>query len=115
MQPDRVLTKPFVLTVLAEFAMCMSIGMLLVINLAFGFAVGPQIDNFAHIGGLATGALLGLAFVPGRARTLRSFWTSASGGTVGADGLQTIIPIVALLILAVAFVFGYMIGVNKWS
>ena len=31
MQPDRVLTKPFVLTVLAELAMCMSIGMLLVI------------------------------------------------------------------------------------
>jgi MFS family permease len=30
-QPDRVLTKPFVLAVLAEFAMCMSIGMLLVI------------------------------------------------------------------------------------
>ena len=30
-QPDRVLTKPFVLTVLAEFATCMSIGMLLVI------------------------------------------------------------------------------------
>jgi membrane associated rhomboid family serine protease len=91
------------------------IGMLLVINLAFGFAVGSQIDNFAHIGGLATGALLGLAFVPGRARTLRSFWTSASGGTVGAGGLQTIIPIVALLILAIAFVFGYMIGVDRWS
>ena len=31
MQADRVLTKPFVLTVLAEFALCMSIGMLLVI------------------------------------------------------------------------------------
>ena len=31
MQPDRVLTRPFVLAVLAEFAMCMSIGMLLVI------------------------------------------------------------------------------------
>ena len=31
MQPDRVLTRPFVLTVLAEFATCMSIGMLLVI------------------------------------------------------------------------------------
>ena len=31
MQPDRVLTKPFVLTVVAEFATCMSIGMLLVI------------------------------------------------------------------------------------
>ncbi|HYI75244.1 MAG TPA: MFS transporter, partial [Gaiellaceae bacterium] len=31
MQPDRVLTRPFALTVLAEFATCMSIGMLLVI------------------------------------------------------------------------------------
>lgn len=31
MERDRVLTKPFVLAVLAEFAMCMSIGMLLVI------------------------------------------------------------------------------------
>ena len=27
MQPDRVLTKPFVLTMLAEFALCTSIGM----------------------------------------------------------------------------------------
>ena len=90
------------------------IGMLLVINLAFGFAVGSQIDNFAHLGGLATGALLGLAFVPGRARTLRSFWTSASGGTVAADGFQTIIPIVALLVLAVAFAAGYVMGVEHW-
>ncbi len=31
MQPDRVLTKPFLLTVVAEFLTCMSIGMLLVI------------------------------------------------------------------------------------
>jgi MFS family permease len=31
MQPDRLLTKPFVLTVAAELATCMSIGMLLVI------------------------------------------------------------------------------------
>jgi MFS family permease len=30
-QPDRVLTRPFVLTMLAEFALCMSIGMLLAI------------------------------------------------------------------------------------
>ena len=35
------------------------IGMLLVINLAFGFAVGPQIDNFAHIGGLIAGVAAG--------------------------------------------------------
>jgi membrane associated rhomboid family serine protease len=91
------------------------IGMLLVINLAFGFAVGSQIDNFAHLGGLATGALLGLAFVPGRTPTLRSFWTAASGGNVAASGLETIVPIISLVILAVAMIAGYMIGVDKWS
>ena len=31
MQPDRVLTKPFVLTVVTEFALCLSIGMLLAV------------------------------------------------------------------------------------
>ena len=31
MQPGRVLTKPFVLTMLAEFALCLSVGMLLAI------------------------------------------------------------------------------------
>ena len=31
MQPDRVVTKPFVLTMLAEFALCMSVGMLLAV------------------------------------------------------------------------------------
>lgn len=31
MQPERVLTKPFVLTMLAEFALCTSIGMLLAV------------------------------------------------------------------------------------
>ena len=31
MQPDRVLSKPFVLTMLAEFALCTSIGMLLAV------------------------------------------------------------------------------------
>ena len=31
MQQDRVLTKPFVLTMLAEFALCMSVGMLLAV------------------------------------------------------------------------------------
>ena len=33
------------------------------INLVFGFAM-PEIDNWAHMGGLAAGFLLGLAFAP---------------------------------------------------
>src|SRR5262249_13311330 len=31
MQPDRILTRPFALTMAAEFALCMSVGMLLAI------------------------------------------------------------------------------------
>jgi hypothetical protein len=46
---------------------------------------------------------------------LRSFWTSATGGTLAADGLQTIVPVVALIILAVAFVGSYMIGLDNWA
>ena len=33
------------------------------VNLAFGLAI-PGIDNYAHVGGFAAGALLGLAFAP---------------------------------------------------
>ncbi len=33
------------------------------INLAFGFVI-PGIDNFAHLGGLFSGVMLGLAFAP---------------------------------------------------
>ncbi len=39
------------------------IGVLLAINLFFGFAT-PEIDNWAHLGGLAAGFAIGLAFAP---------------------------------------------------
>ena len=40
-----------------------SIGVILAINLAFGFVVAG-IDNAAHLGGLVAGALLGIALAP---------------------------------------------------
>ena len=49
------------------------IGVLIVINLLFGFAL-PGVDNLAHIGGLVAGVLLGVAFPPGTVATLRSMW-----------------------------------------
>ena len=39
------------------------IGVLLAINLFFGFAT-PEIDNWAHLGGLAAGFAVGMAFGP---------------------------------------------------
>ncbi len=39
------------------------VGVLLAINLAFGFML-PQIDNWAHLGGLVVGFAIGLAIAP---------------------------------------------------
>jgi membrane associated rhomboid family serine protease len=49
------------------------IGMLIAINLVFGFVVGG-IDNSAHIGGLLAGAWLGAAVAPRGATTLLRLW-----------------------------------------
>ena len=42
------------------------------VNLAFGLAI-PGIDNYAHVGGFAAGALLGLAFAPDYKPALDAF------------------------------------------
>jgi membrane associated rhomboid family serine protease len=63
-------------------AMTAQIGMLIVINLAFGFLLSGTIDNAAHIGGLLAGAWLGLVLAPRGAATLSSLWQRAREGTV---------------------------------
>jgi membrane associated rhomboid family serine protease len=50
------------------------IGMLIVINLIFGFALSGTIDNAAHVGGLLCGAWLGLVVAPRGTATLASLW-----------------------------------------
>jgi rhomboid protease GluP len=50
------------------------IGILIVINLAFGFVPGTNIDYMAHIGGLIVGSWLGLTIPPRGAATLASLW-----------------------------------------
>lgn len=55
-------------------ALVSQIGFLIVINLAFGFASGGQIDNFAHLGGLIAGMWLGALIVPAGVPTLSSLW-----------------------------------------
>jgi uncharacterized membrane protein YadS len=83
------------------------IGMLILINLAFGFLV-PNIDNAAHIGGLAAGLWLGFLLVPGRVMTLRSMWQRPAGDPdAAAAGLLPAIGVAALVVvLAVGVVFG---------
>jgi hypothetical protein len=55
------------------------IGFLIVINIVIGFGL-VSIDNFAHLGGLATGLLLGVAFVPSGVQTLTTRWQPGTDG-----------------------------------
>jgi Rhomboid family len=89
-----------------------------VINLIFGVVV-PGIDNMAHIGGLVTGAWLGVLFAPVRVQTMRSMWTrpSATGAPVpvfGNEGTRAI-RIGGLLALGLAFLALWALGVSAWS
>ena len=73
---------------------------LLVINIVFGFASGGQIDNAAHLGGLAAGLWLGALVPPTRVPTLSSLWQRPAG-TGAAAGVATAPGYVLYLGLAV--------------
>jgi rhomboid protease GluP len=78
------------------------LGMITIINLAFGFIVGGSIDNAAHVGGLVAGLWLGLVVPPGRAKTLQSSWTLPGGNQprvsplLIAAGVMLLVAVVAL-------------------
>lgn len=83
------------------------LGSIVVLNLVFGFIV-PGIDNAAHLGGLAAGLWLGFFVLPGRVRTLRSFWQAGSpGGRAVPPELATAIGVISLVgMIAVGLVAG---------
>ena len=83
------------------------VGVLLAINLAFGFMV-PQVDNWAHLGGLVVGSLVGLAVAPQPGRDPLYISYGQGYGRV-AVGVR---PVRWLLLAAVASVMavGVLIG-----
>lgn len=90
------------------------LGTLLLINVIIGIAAAGYIDNAAHGGGFVTGALLGIAFVPGRVATLRGMWQAGSTGQL-ADGFigSAIGRVVALLVLVGLMSVSLAIGFNR--
>ena len=79
-------------------------GGILLINLAIGLTVGSigvRIDNAAHIGGLATGLILGVLIQPTRAESMRRRWTAAATSWRGGEVLVTLMLSVLLLVLFV--------------
>jgi membrane associated rhomboid family serine protease len=89
------------------------LGMLILINLAFGFASGGAIDNAAHIGGLVTGLWLGALNLPTGVPTLSSLWTQAGGPSptpARTTSAPPFIAVVGLGVVAVVVAAGIAIG-----
>jgi rhomboid protease GluP len=100
------------------------LGVLILINIVFGFASGAGdtgllIDNAAHLGGLAAGLWLGAILPPTRVPTLSSLWVR--GGVAGAaatgrptEARRVATPLVfqaaAVGVVGVAIVVGIVIG-----
>ena len=80
------------------------LGTILMINIIFGIVAAGYIDNFAHIGGFVTGALLGVAFVPGRVATIRSMWQSGAGGALASGFIGSPFGRVAMLVVLVGLI-----------
>jgi membrane associated rhomboid family serine protease len=92
------------------------LGTLLMINIVFGVIAAGYIDNFAHAGGFVAGALLGVAFVPGKVATIASMWQAGVGGRLAAGFLGSPAGKAAALLL----LFGLMavaaaVGMGRWG
>ncbi len=93
------------------------LGVLIIINIVFGFASAGQIDNAAHLGGLAAGLWLGALVPPTRVATLSSLWQRPAGSGAGA-GLATAPGYVLYLGLAVVGIVvaaGIVVGTAERS
>lgn len=70
-------------------ALVQQLGIVILINLMFGFASGGSIDNAAHLGGLVAGLWLGALVRPTKVATLTGGWSAPArtGGTATAAGV----------------------------
>jgi membrane associated rhomboid family serine protease len=92
------------------------LGTLLFINIIFGIIAAGYIDNFAHAGGFIAGALLGVAFVPGKVATIGSMWQSGAGGRLAAGFIGTSVgQAAALLVLVGLMAVAAAFGIGRWG
>ena len=87
------------------------LGMLILFNILFGFAV-PNIDNAAHIGGLLTGLWLGSVVPPTRVETTASYWQRAKTTGPRAARVPLAVSLLAIGAVLVIVVAGVMYGTS---
>jgi len=89
------------------------IGGLIMINLVIGFLI-PNIDNLAHLGGLAAGFWLGFLIPPGRVPTLGSMWQRPEGAA-GASAIQAAARLLGVVALLAVLVVLFLLGNARWG
>jgi rhomboid protease GluP len=86
------------------------LGVLILINIAFGFSV-RGIDNAAHLGGLAAGLWVGAMLPPNRVQTLASLWQrTTEARTAHVARIPIVVPILVVAAVAVVVVVGLAYG-----
>jgi membrane associated rhomboid family serine protease len=96
-------------------ALVSQVGMLIVLNIVIGFAI-PGIDNLAHLGGLAAGILLGVAFSPAGVPTMRSMWQAGSDRPLANRFIGSPIAMIgSLALLVVLLAAGMFLGIAEWG
>ena len=90
------------------------LGMLVLINIAFGFLAGGRIDNAAHLGGLAAGLWLGALVPPIRVPTLSSLWQKAGEARTGAgrSNAPGYVIVLGLAVIGILVVAGIALGTS---
>jgi uncharacterized spore protein YtfJ len=85
---------------------------LVIINIALGFASGGSIDNAAHLGGLAAGLFIGALVPPTAVPTLSSLWQRPVESGVGAatTTAPAYVAIVAVAVVGIVVAAGIAVG-----
>jgi membrane associated rhomboid family serine protease len=88
---------------------------LVVINLVIGFGSGGQIDNAAHLGGLAAGLWLGAIVPPTGVPTLASLWQRPTDGAraPGIARAPTSVVALGLVVVGAVVVAGVFYGTTE--
>ncbi len=96
-------------------ALVSQLGMLIAINLLFGFAV-PGIDNAAHLGGLAAGLWLGALIPPTKVQTLASLWQrTGEARTAHLAQVPIFATVIAYGVVVIVVIAGLLIGTARWA
>ena len=91
-------------------ALVSQLGILILINIVFGFAV-TGIDNAAHIGGLVAGLWLGFMIPPTRVPTMASLWQRPEEArTSHLASVPTTVVGLAFGVVAIVCALGWLLG-----